>query len=251
VASYLAPASGSSVGTELPVPGRALAIGAHPDDIDFGCGGTLSKWAAAGCAVTELVLTDGSKGSWDPTADRAALVALRREEQRAAAAALGAGAVVFLDHVDGELVSGLAERAEVCRVIREVRPDVVLGHDPWKRYRLHPDHRHAGFLAVEGIVAARDPHFFPEQGLAPHRPTCLLLWEADEVDHVEAIDGSIAGKLAALLAHRSQWVSTMGIDADPAADELAFETRVRERAAEAGAAAGVALGEAFKRLERL
>ncbi|HYT40262.1 MAG TPA: PIG-L family deacetylase, partial [Acidimicrobiia bacterium] len=56
---------------DLPVPGRALAIGAHPDDIDFGCGGTLAKWAAAGCAVTELVLTDGSKGSWDPKADRA------------------------------------------------------------------------------------------------------------------------------------------------------------------------------------
>jgi LmbE family N-acetylglucosaminyl deacetylase len=236
---------------DLSVPGRALAIGAHPDDIDFGCGGTLAKWAGAGCVVTELVLTDGSKGSWDPKADQATLVALRQEEQRAAAAALGAGDVVFLGYTDGELGSGLAERAEVCRVIRETRPDVVLGHDPWKRYRLHPDHRHAGFLAVEGIVAARDPHFFPDQGLSPHRPECLLLWEADEVDHVEGIDRFLPAKLTALLAHRSQWQSTMGIDADRAGEEAAFETRIRERASEAGAAAGLPLAEAFKRVDRL
>jgi len=249
--TYLDPEGGGGVTVDLPVPGRALAIGAHPDDIDFGCGGTLAKWAAAGCEISELVLTDGSKGSWDPKADRDRLVALRREEQRAAAAALGARDVVFLDYVDGELGSGLTARAAVCRVIREVQPDVVLGHDPWKRYRLHPDHRHAGFLAVEGIVAARDPHFFPEQGLAPHRPTGLLLWEADEVDHVEAIDGFLPAKLAALLAHESQWESTMGIDRDRAAEEQAFEARVRQRAADAGALAGLSLAEAFKRIDRL
>ena len=249
--TYLDPAGDGRVTVDLPIPGRALAIGAHPDDIDFGCGGALAKWAAAGCAVTELVLTDGSKGSWDPNADRAGLIALRREEQRAAAAALGAGEVVFLDHVDGELASGLAEREEVCRVVRGARPDVVLGHDPWKRYRLHPDHRHAGLLAVEGIVAARDPHFFPEQGLAPHRPSGLLLWEADEVDHVEAIDGFLAAKVAALLAHRSQWESTMGIDRDPSAEEQIFEERIRQRAADAGALAGLPLAEPFKRIDRL
>jgi LmbE family N-acetylglucosaminyl deacetylase len=249
--TYLDPEGGGGVTVDLPVPGRALAIGAHPDDIDFGCGGTLAKWAAAGCEISELVLTDGSKGSWDPKADRDRLVALRREEQRAAAAALGARDVVFLDYVDGELGSGLAARAAVCRVIREVQPDVVLGHDPWKRYRLHPDHRHAGFLAVEGIVAARDPHFFPEQCLAPHRPTGLLLWEADEVDHVEAIDGFLPAKLAALLAHESQWESTMGIDRDRAAEEQAFEARVRQRATDAGALAGLSLAEAFKRIDRL
>ena len=249
--TYLDPQGGGGVTVDLPVPVRALAIGAHPDDIDFGCGGTLAKWAAGGCHVTELVLTDGSKGSWDPKADRDSLVALRREEQRAAAAALGARDVVLLDHVDGELDSGLEERAEVCRVIREVRPDVVLGHDPWKRYRLHPDHRHAGLLAVEGIVAARDPHFFPEQGLAPHRPGGLLLWEADVVDHVEAIEDFLSAKLAALLCHQSQWESTMGIDRDRMAEEQAFEDRVRQRSADAGALAGLSLAEAFKRIDRL
>jgi LmbE family N-acetylglucosaminyl deacetylase len=251
VTGYLEPAARDGVTVDLPVPGRALAIGAHPDDIDFGCGATLAKWAAAGCDVTELVLTDGSKGSWDPKADRSALVALRQEEQRAAAAALGAATVVFSNHVDGELSSGLVERADVCRVIRQVRPDVVLGHDPWKRYRLHPDHRHAGFLAVEGVVAARDPHFFPDQDLEPHRPACLLLWEADVVDHLESIAASLPAKLEALLAHRSQWESTMGIGADRDAGRQAFETRIRERAAEAGAAGGLPLAEPFKRIDRL
>ena len=104
---------------------------------------------------------------------------------------------------------------------------------------------------MEGIVAARDPHFFPEQGLAPHRPTGLLLWEADEVDHVEAIEEFLVAKLAALLAHQSQWESTMGIDRDPSAEEQAFEDRIRQRAADAGALAGLPLAEAFKRIDRL
>jgi LmbE family N-acetylglucosaminyl deacetylase len=249
--SYLAFPGPDGPTRDLPPPGRTLAIGAHPDDIDFGCGGTLAKWAAAGSHVVELVLTDGSKGSWDPGSDQAALVAIRQEEQRAAAKRLGAVDVHFLGEVDGELGSGLTEREAVCRVIREVRPDVVLGHDPWKQYRLHPDHRNAGLLAVEGIVAARDPHFFPHQGLAPHRPSHLLLWEAEVVDHLEDIDGFLEAKLDALLCHRSQWVSTMNIAADPEGERAAFEDRVRERATTAGQPAGIRYAEPFKRIERL
>ena len=63
----------SDLRVDLPVPARALAIGAHPDDIEFGCGATLAKWAAAGCDINHLVLTDGSKGTWDPAADTGAL----------------------------------------------------------------------------------------------------------------------------------------------------------------------------------
>ena len=235
---------------DLPVPGRALAIGAHPDDVEFGCGGTLAKWAAAGCEIFHVICTDGSKGSWDPADDPATLVASRQVEQRAASVALGgSGSVVFLGWRDGELESGLRQRADVCYWIRRLRPDVVLGHDPWKRYRLHPDHRHAGFLAVEGIVAARDPHFFPEQGEAPHRPSHLLLWEADEPDHVEDVDEHVEAKFAALLAHASQLRSTMQIDDATALDQVtAFRQRVEDRLAEHGALAGVSRGEAFRAL---
>jgi LmbE family N-acetylglucosaminyl deacetylase len=234
--------------TNLPTPSRALAIGAHPDDVEFGAGATLAKWAAAGCEIFHLICTDGSKGSWDPSEDQARLVATRQEEQRAASRALGGtGECIFLGWPDGELESGLRQRWEIAYWIRKCRPDVVLGHDPWRRYRLHPDHRNAGFLATDGIVAARDPHFFPEQSLPHHRPTTLLLWEAEEPDHVEDVGGMVERKLAALLAHASQFRSTMYIEDASSEEEVAvFRQRVESRLAEHGAPAGFDRGEAFR-----
>jgi len=240
------------VSLNLPTPAVALAIGAHPDDLEFGCGATLAKWSAAGSVVHHLICTDGSKGSWDPTTDTATLVITRQDEQQAAARALGAtGRCVFLGWPDGELESGLRQRWEVAYWIRKLQPTVVLGHDPWKRYRLHPDHRHAGLLAVEAIVAARDPHFFPEQELPHHRPEALLLFEADEPDHVEDVAGYADAKLAALHAHASQLLSTMGIDPDASVHEVerqrqAFDDRTLARLADHGALEGVAQGESFK-----
>jgi LmbE family N-acetylglucosaminyl deacetylase len=219
----------SELSNELRVPEVALAIGAHPDDIEFGCGATLAKWAEAGAEVHLLILTDGSKGSWDESDDLAALIARRREEAQAAASRLGAAAVRFLDYADGELESGATERVKVVETIRIVRPDTVLGHDPWKRYRLHPDHRHAGWLTIDGIVAARDPHFFPGVGGAHHRPSALLLFEADAPNHLELVSGTIPHKIAALLEHRSQWRSTHGIEVGTPAEQdgiAAFEARI-------------------------
>jgi LmbE family N-acetylglucosaminyl deacetylase len=239
---------------DLEVPASVLAVGAHSDDVEFGCGATLAKWAAAGASVHLLVLTDGSKGTWDPAADLDELVAERRREQEKAAAVLGIAEVIFLGLVDGELDSGLAERARVCETIRATRPEVVVGHDPWARYRLHPDHRHAGLLVTDGIVAARDPHFFPDQGLPPHRPDRLLLFEAEDPDHCEGTSGFVTTKVEALLCHRTQWRNTMGIDpAGPDADAQrdAFARRVEEEAAAAGTPAGLAGAEAFKLVDDL
>ena len=241
-----------------PVPARALAVGAHPDDIEFGCGGTLAKWAAQGCAITHVVCTDGSKGSWDASADTAGLVATRKAEQIAASRALGGtGDVVFLGAEDGTLDPGSALQDELALWLRRLRPEVVLGHDPWKRYRLHPDHRAAGFLLTDSIVAARDPHFFPEHferepELRPHRPGTLLLFEADEADHVEDISESFEAKFAALMCHESQLLSTMAIGDRANADQVeAFRREALERAGHDGAMAGVQLAEAFKRMDRL
>lgn len=226
-------------------PKSALAIGAHPDDIEFGCGATLAKWAAAGTTIHHLVLTDGAKGSWDPDRDETVLIARRQEEQRLAATLLGGGEVVFLGRTDGELQNGPRERWEVSRQLRLIRPDVVLGHDPWRRYRLHPDHRNAGFIVTDALVAARDSHFFPDQQLPPHRPGALLLWEADEVNHVEDVSDSVATKIAALMAHESQLRSTMGINEGAAAEIEAFASRVRDQLGEHGAQAGLTYGESF------
>ncbi|MEM9039179.1 MAG: PIG-L deacetylase family protein [Actinomycetota bacterium] len=236
-------------------PASALAIGAHPDDVEFGCGGLLAKWAAAGCVVHHLVCTDGSKGTWNPDADIAALIVRRQDEQREAARRLApatAGEVRFLDHIDGELRSDLEERAQVAQVIRELRPEVVLGHDPWKRYRLHPDHRNAGLLAVEGIVAARDPHFFREQlvdGITHHRPDALMLWEADEPTHLEDVSDHVETKLHALEAHESQFESTMKATDDAALD--AFRVRIEERLGDLGRPHGVAAAEVFAVMDNL
>jgi LmbE family N-acetylglucosaminyl deacetylase len=177
-------------------------------------------------------------------------VATRQLEQRAAAAAIGAADVRFLDHVDGELVDGRHEQSEVCAVIRAVRPDVVLGHDPWKRYRIHPDHRRAGWITLDAIVAARDPHFFAHQPDPPHRPTHALLFEAEEVDHLEAVDGWIEAKIESLLAHRSQWRSTMHIG-DDGSGRGEFETQVRDAARRAAADSDLPAAEAFKLLDDL
>jgi LmbE family N-acetylglucosaminyl deacetylase len=241
---------------DLAVPAIALAIGAHPDDIEFGCGATLAKWATGGGETHLLILTDGSKGTWDEADDLDALVTRRLHEAREAAHRLGASSVTFLGLVDGELESGMSERASVCEVIRRITPSVVLGHDPWKRYRLHPDHRHAGWLTVDGIVAARDPQFFPGLGGPHHRPDALLLFEADAPNHLERIDAHVPDKVAALLAHESQWRSTMHIEAGtPAeADQLAaFRERIETQARDdAGLIAGAfAFGEAFHLLTDL
>lgn len=238
--------------SELPTPAVVLAVGAHPDDVEFGCGGTLAKWARDGCTVHHLICTDGSKGTWDVDADTVSLVGVRQEEQRQAARLLAgdrAGEVHFLGEVDGELSSELGLRGQVVRVVRSVRPDVVLGHDPWKRYRIHPDHRHAGFLTVDAIASARDPHAFRSQGLAAHRPHALLLFEADEPDHVEDVTATVSAKLAALEAHRSQFESTMY-----AADETqlqAFRDRITAQLAELGAPHGTVAAEVFKRIDQL
>lgn len=242
----------------LAVPAVALAIAAHPDDVEFWCGATLARWARDGCVVHHLICTDGSKGTWDVDADTAALITRRQVEQRAAAAALGAtGEVVFLGVTDGDLVAERANVEAISGHIRRLRPDVVLGHDPWKRYRLHPDHRAAGFLTVDSVVAARDPHFFRHQlggagGLTHHRPQALLLFEADEANHAEPADeASIVAKLAALEAHASQLETTHFYrldDGDPL-DE--FRRRERRLLSEAAAPFGLDAAEAFHLIAEL
>lgn len=231
----------------LAVPVRALTVGAHPDDAEFGAGGTLSRWAAAGCEVSIVVVTDGSKGTWDPEATPTQLAVARQAEQKAAAAVLGAtGEIVHLGHVDGELEYSMELRKAVCEWVRRLRPEVVLTHDPWRRYMLHPDHRATGWAGIDGVVAARDHLFFPELGYAKHRPAALLLWAADEPDYWEDIEDTFANKIDALLCHSSQGQSTMN-DAGAGADTRAvFVERMRRWSKEQGAAVGLSLAESFK-----
>ena len=129
---------------------------------------------------------------------------------------------------------------------------MLLGHDPWRRYRLHPDHRAAGFLTLDALVAARDPHFFPELDIEPHRPTSLLLWEADLPNHVERSNLFEGAKVDALLCHSSQLESTMRVgDSGQTSSREAFAARIAWQLAQHGAVAGIDAGEAFHRIDDL
>ncbi|MEM7094119.1 MAG: PIG-L deacetylase family protein [Actinomycetota bacterium] len=237
---------------DAPTPERVLAISAHPDDSELQAGGTLAKWAAAGAEVSIVVCTDGSKGTWDPTANLAELIATRQREQADAAAALGAtGSVGFCGWVDGELDHDRTNVRVLAEWIRRLRPSIVLTHDPWKRYRLHPDHRAAGFLVTDAVVAARDPHFFPDMGLAHHRPDELWYFEADEANHLEFVEDFVETKIAALERHVSQLESTMGFVDDDDSGRERWREEIRERARTDGAQLGAGPAEVFARLSDL
>jgi LmbE family N-acetylglucosaminyl deacetylase len=219
---------------------RVLALGAHPDDVELQAGGTIAAWAREGVHVELACFTAGEKGSHDPAADPAGVAAVRRREAEEGAALLGAAAVHFLGAVDGELEATMALRLTVARLVRTVRPDVVIGHDPWRRWLLHPDHRAAGLLTVDGVVAARDP-LYPDSGtprLPAHRPHSILLFGTDAPDEVVDISATIDTKLAALRAHPSQ----IGDPAD-------LDRRIRTWNAAIGAQFGLPCAEAFHLLD--
>ena len=196
---------------ELP---RALVVAGHPDDADFGAGGTVALLAQAGWEVRYLVATDGSKGSDDPAFTSQTLVATREREQQAAAAILGVASVGFLGFSDGELGYSRALLGAITREIRAFQPFAVYTHDPEpviinNSFVNHNDHRTTGLATVDAVYpTARDRMNFPEQledGLAPHKVRELYLWGSNEPTFDVDISALIETKIEALLAHGSQF----------------------------------------------
>lgn len=230
-------------------PSRVMAVGAHPDDTEFGAGATIYNWTTNGSEATIVVVTDGSKGSWDPGVDPRDLTYRRRVEQNRAAGILGVQNVEWLDRADGELEHTPELRKEIARLIRVHRPDVVLTHDPWQRYQLHSDHRITGLLTIDAVVAAREPLFYPDQELEHHRPSSLLLWSADAPDHAEPVGGpAFEAKVDALLCHASQSETTMGGATRSEDARVRFIKRVDTWLRESGERFGMDRAETFKRL---
>ena len=196
-----------------PGPNRIAVIVAHPDDAEFICAGSVARWVSEGHHVTYVLLTSGDKGSDDPAVTPEQLAATRKAEQRAACAVLGVQDVRFLGYADAMLVPDLAMRKELVRVIRTVRPDVVVCQDPTVRfvgqnYLNHPDHRAAGEATLDAVYpAARDRMTFPEllsEGLEPHKVRAVYLAGANPPDVAIDITAFMATKLAALRCHASQ-----------------------------------------------
>jgi LmbE family N-acetylglucosaminyl deacetylase len=222
----------------------ALVIFAHPDDAEFMCGGTVAAWAADGTAVHYCVITDGSAGNNDPGVAREEVAPVREREQREAARILGVRGIDFLGFRDGELEVNLETRKAVTRVVRRVRPDVIVAPDPsrlWNGsgYINHWDHKQAGTLALCSIMpdAPSRPQFSEllDEGLEPFEVPNLML-SSEEPDTYVDITKSIDRKIEALLAHESQGTH------DPETEKW-----VRQRARDTGEQAGVDYAEAFKR----
>ncbi|HEX2024280.1 MAG TPA: PIG-L deacetylase family protein, partial [Acidimicrobiales bacterium] len=191
------------------VPGRALAVYAHPDDPEISCGGTLAAWAQAGCEIHVLTCTRGEKGSSDPDVDREELARRRAGEIREAAAVLGLARHEELPLDDGELENCSEVRGLIVAAVRRVRPEVVICPDPTAvifgdTYFNHHDHRVVGWATLDAVApAAANPHYFQEAGPA-HQVRSVLLSGTLEPNVWVDVGATLETKVAAVACHRSQ-----------------------------------------------
>ena len=212
---------------------------AHPDDVDFGAGGTVAQWVDAGIEVSYLLVTRGDAGGFDDT-PREQMPVLREAEQRAAAAAIGVKQVEFLSgYADGTLSPTLSLRRDIAAAIRRFRPDRVLTSSPLRRWDAigasHPDHLAVGEATTCAVYPdARNPFAFPEllaDGLAPWTVREIWYTGGPNPDHPVEVTQTYPRKLAALRAHATQTSHLPDLDG-----------MLRERMARSAAAAGLPEG---------
>jgi LmbE family N-acetylglucosaminyl deacetylase len=224
------------------VPSCALAVFAHPDDPEVGCGGTLARWTAAGAEVHLVIANRGDKGSSDPATDPDQLAEERAEEVARAAQVLGLASVEHLGYPDGDLDNEAPLRARLIEIIRRRRPDALVAPDPTAvffgdSYINHRDHRQLGWAVLDSLVPAASPLYVPDAGPA-HQVDLVLLAGTLQADAWVDIDAVLDVKVAATACHESR------LGSDPSL----VATILEQRAAEEGARAGVAHAEAFRRL---
>jgi LmbE family N-acetylglucosaminyl deacetylase len=222
---------------------RVLVVTAHPDDSEFGAGGTVARLVKEGREVAYCIVTNGNKGSSDRTMTPERLAAIRADEQRNAARVLGVERVTFLGYPDGEVEDTRDLRRDVSREIRRFRPDLVICQNPNRTYNLgasHRDHRTVGGVVLDCVYPlARDHLAFPEllPEFEPHKVREVYVMQWNEPHIVSDISDVIDLKIKALACHASQFK-----------DFAAVEARVRARSKELGAAKGYAHAEAFDRI---
>jgi LmbE family N-acetylglucosaminyl deacetylase len=226
-------------------PGSALVVAAHPDDIEFGCAGTVARWVQEGARVTYALVTNGAAGSSDPGMTRGRLAELREVEARASAKVVGVDQVEFLGYEDGLLEPTLEVREKIVRLIRRVRPEVVVTTDPTtryfgERYINHPDHRAAGEATLAAVIPGSDTRLaYPElldEGLEPVKLTAVWLMMNMEPNLVVDIGDFLEKKIESLVCH----VTQLGEETD---ESLPF---VRGMAEASAAGEAFQYGEAFR-----
>ena len=196
-----------------PSPKKILVILAHPDDPEFFCGGTISKWIKEGNSVHYLLMTHGEKGINANFNESHNIVGIREQEQLEAGKILGVESIAYLDFIDGMIVPDLKARKEVVSAIRDIMPDVVVTCDPTNYYMNgtyinHPDHRAAGQIVIDTVFpAVQNELYFPdlvEAGLQPHFIEEVWISLPKDVNTVIDVSETWADKMAALEAHKSQ-----------------------------------------------
>lgn len=231
------------------VPTVVLGVAAHPDDLEAGAGGTIAAWTKQGAQVYYLILTSGAKGIAESDAPHQDLAEARRQEQREAARILGVADVFFCDHEDGLLTPSLDVKRDITRVIRQVRPDMVITMDPSmlfdheRGFINHPDHRAAGQATLDAVYPlARDhlslPELFFTEKLKPHKVPAVLLMNTARPNCYIDITDTFDIKMHALAAHKSQFPSTHEA-----------EDFLRELAGRRGGQSGVQYAEAYLRVD--
>jgi LmbE family N-acetylglucosaminyl deacetylase len=181
---------------------------------------TVRRWTDAGVAVTYCLVTDGDAGGFDDTIPRPEMARIRRREQTAAAEMVGVKDLVFLGQPDGRVVAGLDLRRDLSRVIRQVRPQIVLCQSATRHYgriyASHPDHLAAGEATISAVYPdSRNPFAFPEllaDGLEPWMVPETWIGGHPEHNHTVDITEHMDAKIAALRAHRSQHTDPDGME---------------------------------------
>ncbi len=227
-------------------PRRVLVVGAHPDDVDFGCSGTVALWTQQGKTVDYCLVTSGEKG-FEKNLPLEERIRIREEEQRAAARLVGVQEVIFLREPDGEVVNTLALRGRIVEVIRRTRPEAIICTDPADRrfdnfYRYHPDHRAVAEAVYDALYPACGNRFFYphllDQGLLPHCVKEVLFGPLTaEPNFYVDISETIDLKIKALECHRSQLADRDGI-----------RNFIRDWAREVGAPKSIPFAEAYRRI---
>jgi len=233
----------------LPKFQRVLVVSAHPDDPDFGAGGSIARLVDSGAEVVYVIVTDGSQGGEDPTQKDAELVAIREKEQRAAARVLGVKKVEFLGYKDGHLAPDLKLRRDIVRMIRKHKPELVITHIPGRVLDApmggsHPDHLAVGEATMAAVYPdSRNPRAFRsllKQGLEPHevKEVWIPFWTSGE--YLVDITPTLDRKIEALKKHKSQ-IAKPGRTWD-------FEKFMRKRHRDLGKRGGYRYAESFKRI---
>jgi len=244
-----------------------LAVGAHPDDMEFGASGTVAKWIDAGATGYYLICTDGSRGASDPKMTHDRLARIRKQEQIDACKILGVKKAFFLNHTDTQLVADIILKEEIVRIIRTLRPNIVITMDPTFYYSSnffngsgfvnHTDHRAASIATMDACFPlSRDRLTFLEhekEGLKPYKVEELLFVSLDRVasnatgtfdsaarrgfekkDFLVDITKTFSKKIKALSLHKSQFDNFKEI-----------EERVTKRARMFGKSKGCKFAENF------